>query len=139
VPPTSAGGYLALVEREVVGVGGEEEHVDEVDEDAGGHPGVGGAELDPLVEDEEDEIAEERQEENQLGQELQDQPVPLLEVPRQGDISHAQPGTARPHASGGSHQDPTHPPHPGESGPSPLSVTTGGQSSWVQPRGLTRG
>lgn len=83
----SRGSYLPPVERQVAGVGGEEEHVDEVDEDAGGHHGVGGAERHPLVEDEEDEVAEERQEENHLGQQLQHQPVPLLEVPGQGDIS----------------------------------------------------
>lgn len=93
------GCYLPPVEREVASVGGEEEHVDEVDEDAGGHQGVGGTEFDPLVEDEEDEVAEESQEENHLGQELQYQPVPLLEVPGQGDIGHAQPGTAHPRVS----------------------------------------
>lgn len=86
MPARAVGWYLPWVEREVLGIGGEEEHVDEVNEDAGGHQGVSSTELDPLVEDEEDQVAKKRQEENHLWEELQDQPVPLLEVPGWEDI-----------------------------------------------------
>lgn len=58
--------YLSRIEWEVLGIGGKEEHVDEVDENAGGHSGVSSTELDPLVEDEEDQVAKKSQEENHL-------------------------------------------------------------------------
>lgn len=98
--------YLPPVEREVVSVGGEEKHVDEVDEDAGGHLGVDGAELDPLVEDEEDEVAKERQQEDDLRQELQHQPVPLSEVPEQESMMRLALSSAPMQA-----RDPPRPPH----------------------------
>lgn len=55
-----------------------------MDEDAGGRGGVGGREPQPLVDDQEDEVAEQRQQEDQLGDGLQQQPVPLAKVPAAG-------------------------------------------------------
>lgn len=128
MPTRAVGWYLSWVQREVLGIGGEEKHVDEVDEDAGGHQGVSSTELDPLVEDEEDQVAKKSQEENHLWEELQDQPVPLLEVPGWEDTSHAQPVPPHPRMSSapteiqGYETPPASPSHAGESNLSPLGM-----------------
>lgn len=121
--------YLSRIEWEVLGIGGKEEHVDEVDENAGGHSGISSTELDPLVEDEEDQVAKKSQEENHLWEELQDQPVPLLEVAGWEDISYAQPVPPHPRISlaltkvQGYKTPAATPSHPGESNLSPLGMT----------------
>lgn len=58
-----------------------EEHVDEVDEDAGSLTRVHRREGQPLVEDHEDQVAEEAQQEEQLRKEDQVQIELFLEVP----------------------------------------------------------
>ena len=55
-----------------------------MDEDAGGRGSAGGRDAQPLVGDQEDEVAEQPQQEDQLGEGLQQQPVPLAEVPGAG-------------------------------------------------------
>lgn len=62
-------------------------HVDEVDEDAGGLAGVPRAVRQPLVEDHEDQVAEETEEEEQLGEEQQVDVELLSEVPAR-EIRH---------------------------------------------------
>ena len=71
--------YLSRVEGADIGVL-HEEHVDEVDEDAGSQAGVGGPEGQPLVEDHEHQVAEETQQEEQLREEHQVHVVALPEV-----------------------------------------------------------
>ena len=75
--PTDA--YLSRVERTDVGVL-HEEHVDEVDEDAGSRARVRGPEGQPLVEDHEHQVAKETQQEEQLREEHQVHVVALPEV-----------------------------------------------------------
>lgn len=58
-------------------------HVDEVDEDAGCLAGVSRAIRQPLVDDHEDQVAEEAEEEEQLGDKQQVDAVLLSEVPAQ--------------------------------------------------------
>lgn len=58
-------------------------HVDEVDEDAGRLAGVPRAVRQPLVDDHEDQVAEEAEEEEQLGDKQQVDAVLLSEVPAQ--------------------------------------------------------
>ena len=85
IPPTgSSPAHLPLEERLVGGAAREEEHVDEVNQDAGGRGSAGGREAQPLVDDQEDQVAEQPQQEDQLGEGLQQQPVPLAEVPGAG-------------------------------------------------------
>lgn len=84
-PPTGPGpAHLPLEELPVGGAAREEEHVDEVDQDAGGRGSAGSREAQPLVDDQEDQVAEQPQQEDQLGEGLQQQPVPLAEVPGAG-------------------------------------------------------
>ena len=71
--------YLSRVEGADVGVL-HEEHVDEVDEDAGSQAGVRGPEGQPLVEDHEHQVAKETQQEEQLREEHQEHVVALPEV-----------------------------------------------------------
>lgn len=92
----AAPAYLPGEERRVGAAAGEEEHVDEVDKDAGRR--AGGGDEQPLVDDQEDEVAKQPQEEDQLGQGLQEQPVPLAEVPVGGKAGVTGPRTS--HAPG---------------------------------------
>lgn len=58
-----------------------DEHVDEVDEDAGSLAGLAGAVRQPLVDDHENQVAEEAEQEEQLGQKQQVDVEFLLEMP----------------------------------------------------------
>lgn len=73
---------LSAVERLVGGVVVvEEEHVDEGDEEAGGVPGGRRIVRDPLVEDEDDQVAEQAGHEDDLRDEAQVDVQRLVEVP----------------------------------------------------------
>ena len=72
--------YLSRVERGVVPPL-HEEHVDEVDEDAGSQAGISGSERHPFIEDHEDQVAEKTQQEQQLWEEQQVDVELLPEVP----------------------------------------------------------
>ena len=65
-----------------------EEHVDEVDEDAGGHLGVTGREGQPLVDDHEDQVAKQAQQEQQLREEYQVQVELFPKMPTQIDTDN---------------------------------------------------
>ena len=71
--------YLSRVE-ELVAAALHQEHVDEVDEDAGSRARVRGPEGQPLVEDHEHQVAKETQQEEQLREEHQVHVVALPEV-----------------------------------------------------------
>lgn len=77
-PPLAT--HLSRVQR-LHGAALHEEHVDEVDEHTGSMFGVPRSEDDPLVDDHEDEVAEETEEEEQLREEDQVQAVLLPKVP----------------------------------------------------------
>lgn len=62
--------YLSRVER-LSRASLHEEHVNEMDEDAGSSLGVSRREGQPLIDDHEDQVAEETEQEEQLGQEDQ--------------------------------------------------------------------
>jgi len=71
--------YLSWVEG-LHGAPLHEEHVDEVDEDAGREPGLRGRERQPLVDHHEHQVAEQTPHEEQLRQEYQVHVVLLIEV-----------------------------------------------------------
>lgn len=76
---------LPAVERPVGGVVVlEEEHVDEGDEEAGGQPGGASVVRHPLVEDQDDQVAEEAGHEDDLRDEAQVDVHRLVEVPVEG-------------------------------------------------------
>lgn len=76
---------LPTVERPIAGVVVvEEEHVDEGDEEAGGLPGVASIVRHPLVEDQDDQVAEEAGHEEDLRNEAQVDVQWLVEVPAVG-------------------------------------------------------
>lgn len=79
--------YLPMEECPIGGTLREEEHVDKVNEDAGGRGGPVGPDLQPLVDNEEHEVAEEAQQEDELRQCLQQKPVGLAKVPVEMDGS----------------------------------------------------
>lgn len=88
---------LSAVERLVGGVVVvEEEHVDEGDEEAGGVPGGQSIVRDPLVEDEDDQVAEQAGHEDDLRDEAQVDVERLVEIPAEnhnrfivrGEIRH---------------------------------------------------
>lgn len=72
--------HLARVQRSDV-LPLHDEHVDEVDEDAGSLAGVARTERQPLVHNHEDQIAKETEQEEQLRKEQQIDVILLLEVP----------------------------------------------------------
>lgn len=76
------GAYLSTVEGFVRGVViVEEEHVDEGDEDAGSVPGGARSERQPLIKDEDDEVAEEAGHEDDLWDEPEVDVQRPVEVP----------------------------------------------------------
>lgn len=73
-------------EKGSVGVPLHQEHVDKVDEDAGSCLRVSDCEKQPLIDDHEDQIAEETQQEEQLRNKYQVQIICPSEVPEQKNI-----------------------------------------------------
>ena len=72
--------YLSGVQWRVVWVLGEQKHVYEVDEDAGGPVRVLRPEGDPLEDDHEDQVSEEAEHEHQLWQQHQEHTAQLPKV-----------------------------------------------------------
>lgn len=77
------GTHLARVQA-AGGRGREQEHVDELDENAGGHPGGLRRVDQPLVDDHEDEVPEHAEQEEQLGDRHQVDVELLPEMPGGG-------------------------------------------------------
>lgn len=73
-------------EERTVGVPLHQEHIDEVDEDAGSCLRVSDCEKQPLIDDHEHQIAEETQQEEQLRNKYQVQIICPSEVPEQKNI-----------------------------------------------------
>lgn len=86
-PPTPSLAHLPRVER-LSRASLHEEHVNEVDKDAGSSLGVLCREGQPLIDDHEDQVAEEAEQEKQLGQEDQVE----VELPPEVSESKTKPG-----------------------------------------------
>lgn len=73
----------------------EQEHVNEVDEDAGGAPGHGDVKGAPFEDDHEDQVPEQAQDKNHLGDELQHDAEGVSEESGGGKHRHTQGRTRR--------------------------------------------
>lgn len=91
VPGTGAGEVTHLPSVEAVCLTGwEEEHIDELDEDAGGLPGRGGRVHQPLIDDHEEQVAKDAQHEEQLRDRDQEDIKLLPEVPAEERAEQVQ-------------------------------------------------